>query len=576
MKHKRLRNGASAVCFLIILAGLLCLTQHVLRYKFKYPADGDDHMGRLQEFYHLEDNTVDALFFGTSHSMYGVLPMEIYKEYGLVTYNLSTSKQTVDVTYHLLEEAFKSQSPKVVFLDASNLFFDDFNNASWRRMLDSEPLSLTKIKSARDYALAYTGKSVSGQPSFQKKVSVFNDKVKAALAAVLPLYYYHNRWNELGVADISSINEATYAKGANMSAGIISPGMDVDGMNAKAEEKSQSVTVYKNAIVDGEEKNEERQQQEYSLTFPEGSTRWVKKLKVLCERNGAELILMKIPSVTDPLSYDSAWTKMRSDRIKELAADAELTYLDLLYDGYLGSEYDISKAFKDGGKHSSFQGAEQISHFFGRYLSDYGLEKKQQSDYENTMAVYDQVTDKIRLASIYDLDTYLSALDVRNEKLSIFMAGNGNSTGWLSEEQRKAMQDVGLQTDWSKVEPGSAFAACLENGNVRYEAFSNGKLDEKVVLRMAGTTIKLKSVGSLSTMTESPSASITVNGAEYAEQRSGLCFVVMDNETGVVVDTAVFWPQEGETLTVNCTRSRTYELSKVYEHACYERVDIAN
>ena len=107
----------------------------------------------MNTFYNQQEGVDQVLFFGTSHSEFGVSPMEIYEDSGIVSYNLSTSSQPIEVTYHLLKSALETQAPNVVMLDVSSLFFDDtINTAAWRYVLDGMPFCETKIEMAMEFA----------------------------------------------------------------------------------------------------------------------------------------------------------------------------------------------------------------------------------------------------------------------------------------------------------------------------------------------------------------------------------------------------------------------------------------
>ena len=82
----------------------------------------------LSGFFALENDTAEVLFLGTSHMGSGVSPMKIYEDTGIVSYNLATSGQPLECSYFLLKEAFKTQSPKVVFLDAGRILNGEGNN----------------------------------------------------------------------------------------------------------------------------------------------------------------------------------------------------------------------------------------------------------------------------------------------------------------------------------------------------------------------------------------------------------------------------------------------------------------
>ncbi len=80
--------------------------------------------GELEKFYDEPRNTIDLLIVGSSHSMAGISPLQLYEETGLTAYNLSTWSQPIWVSYHYILEALKYQQPKVVVLDVFGAFYD--------------------------------------------------------------------------------------------------------------------------------------------------------------------------------------------------------------------------------------------------------------------------------------------------------------------------------------------------------------------------------------------------------------------------------------------------------------------
>lgn len=71
------------------------------------------------EFYDQPDNTLEVVFIGTSAIRNGIIPMELYEDYGICSYNLGTSGQPVLVLYYWLQE-HHSGSLKTVVLDVSS------------------------------------------------------------------------------------------------------------------------------------------------------------------------------------------------------------------------------------------------------------------------------------------------------------------------------------------------------------------------------------------------------------------------------------------------------------------------
>lgn len=70
-----------------------------------------------ESFHNLPENTMEAIVIGSSHAQYSFSPSFFYQETGLYSYVLGTPCQPLDVSYLMLKEALKTQSPKVVFLE---------------------------------------------------------------------------------------------------------------------------------------------------------------------------------------------------------------------------------------------------------------------------------------------------------------------------------------------------------------------------------------------------------------------------------------------------------------------------
>lgn len=109
-------NNFMRRCISVILAGIitwgsLWYVNQVLVLK---RADG---ITTMKDFYAQEENTVDLLILGSSHSGMNLDAETFWSEYGISSYALWGSVQPFWNTYHFLVEALKTQSPKVVVLD---------------------------------------------------------------------------------------------------------------------------------------------------------------------------------------------------------------------------------------------------------------------------------------------------------------------------------------------------------------------------------------------------------------------------------------------------------------------------
>lgn len=103
-----------------------------------------------------KDNMVDVLIVGDSLSYSSIIPIQMYRDYGIASYISGTAAQRPKETYNILFEAFKTQKPKYVLLETNCIF--------------------------RNYPV---------------KDAVYN-----AIRNVFPVFTYHNRWKELKSEDL--------------------------------------------------------------------------------------------------------------------------------------------------------------------------------------------------------------------------------------------------------------------------------------------------------------------------------------------------------------------------------------
>ena len=103
------------------------------------------HTEQLYQGLYNKDSSYDVLFMGSSH-MNGMMdPSVLYDKYGITSFNYATGGQPVNVTYYLLKEALKTQSPKIVVLDLYYFGladkYGDEGYIRYVRILDSVPWS---------------------------------------------------------------------------------------------------------------------------------------------------------------------------------------------------------------------------------------------------------------------------------------------------------------------------------------------------------------------------------------------------------------------------------------------------
>ena len=101
-----------AVCFAVITVSLLTYTVYVLTPKHDYG------ICSMVTYYSQEPDSIDVLTIGTSLAYAGINTNVLWAEYGIAAYNLCSAEQPFWVSYYTLQEALKTQHPKVILLDA--------------------------------------------------------------------------------------------------------------------------------------------------------------------------------------------------------------------------------------------------------------------------------------------------------------------------------------------------------------------------------------------------------------------------------------------------------------------------
>ena len=68
-------------------------------------------------FHSLPENSMDVIVLGSSHAQYSFVPSFFYEDTGLYSYVMGSACQPLEVSYEMLKEALKTQSPKIVILE---------------------------------------------------------------------------------------------------------------------------------------------------------------------------------------------------------------------------------------------------------------------------------------------------------------------------------------------------------------------------------------------------------------------------------------------------------------------------
>ncbi len=301
------------VCSVVIIALLLGLLQALVVPKYISNPEG-----LLVGEYYSEAGGHDVIFVGDCEVYESFVPAVLWEKYGISSYVRGSAQQLVWQSYYILEETFEYEKPRAVVFNVLALKYGVPQSEAFNRMtLDSMKWSGQKIDAVNA--------SMTEEESF--------------LDYVFPLLRFHSRITQLEVDDFKYIFNAPKV--------------------------SHSGYLMQKGIVPMEGEQEEgRTLRDYTL--PESAMEYLEKMRLLCEDNGSELILIKSP--TNSWAY--WWYDEWDEQIREYADNKGLTYYNFInMTEEIGIDYSIDTY--DAGVHLNVYGAEKMTEYFGNLLVEH-------------------------------------------------------------------------------------------------------------------------------------------------------------------------------------------------------------
>ncbi len=275
-----------------------------------------------------------VLFVGDCEVYESFTPPTLWKEYGITSYIRGSSQQLIWHSYYLLEETFKYEKPKVVVFNVLAMKYGEPQNEAYNRMtLDGMRWSKTKSDAINA--------SMTDEETY--------------ISYLFPLLRFHSRWSEIGKEDFKYMfsRDKVSHNGYLMQTGV--KPMDSDRV--------------------GEELSD--------YTLPAISFEYLDKMKSLCEKNGAELVLIKSPTNTWKYWWYDEWDK----QICDYADKNGLDYYNFINNEEIGIDWSYDTY--DGGYHLNVTGAEKFTSYFGKILSEKYALDDQRGD-KNISDVWDE------------------------------------------------------------------------------------------------------------------------------------------------------------------------------------------
>ena len=188
-------------------------------------------------------------------------------------------------------------------------------------------------------------------------------KEETFISYVFPILRYHDRWNQLTKTDFEHVftKDITSHNGYYMRCDICPKGY-LPSMPLRL-----------------------------NYRFSDFSWYYLDQIRILCEENGIELLLVRAP-------IEYGWYEQWDENVEQYAEEYGLTYINFCdYADEIGIDMNVDTY--DGGLHLNITGAEKLSVYFGRYLvdnydlTDYRTVPEVAAEYEKDIEFYNYMRD---------------------------------------------------------------------------------------------------------------------------------------------------------------------------------------
>lgn len=300
------------LCILLLAGLLLSFAQSLVMPKYM----SENREGALIREYYGEAGGHDVLFLGDCEVYESFTPPTLWQEYGITSYIRGTPQQLVWQSYYLLEDTLKRETPKAVVFNVYAMCYGEPQNEAYNRItLDGMRLSATKLRAIR--------------------ASMTEEETM--ISYLFPLLRYHSRWKELGQEDLRYLwkRDTVSHNGYLMQTGALPMETEAEGVPLE------------------------------DTALPSICFEYLDKMRALCDEKGVKLILIKAP--TNFWGY--YWYEEWEEQVATYAAEHNLSYYNFIPKAdQIGLDWRTDTY--DAGAHLNVYGAEKLTTYFGRILTE--------------------------------------------------------------------------------------------------------------------------------------------------------------------------------------------------------------
>ncbi len=320
------KQGIGTIAFLVVAVVIIILLSDLF--------ESENTLNRDKRFYsyrHFSEDTIDAVFIGTSGvDRYWMAP-KAYEEYGMTVYPLCTDAMPSWLYINVIEEAYAYQNPELILIDVRPFTQSDEPvekmEVRARRVLDSMRLfSVNQIKAGFE-----TMKWIHNADETKSRIDI---------SYLLPFVKYHSKWKEDDFSFAKNIGGREHEYGGFY-------------MNSKNSIKVKKLKAQKYNSQIKEDLDPIYENELYEL------------LDYIKEKN-LNVLFVDTPQYTEELKV------ARANRIYEILEEEGMDYVHFYSDetehGF-SIDVDVKKDFFDVG-HFNYYGAEKFTAAFSKYLNE--------------------------------------------------------------------------------------------------------------------------------------------------------------------------------------------------------------
>ena len=331
---KNIKTALSVTAVVLVFALVFVFLNMLLQPKYAVElVEG----GMISEYYEKAGGH-DVIFVGDCEVYANFTPLEMYREAGIKAYVRGTSQQLVWQSYYILAETFRYETPKVVVFNVNAMRYSEPVKEEYHR------LTIDKMRwSAEKVGIIQA--SMTEEETF--------------LSYVFPILRYHSRFSQLTAEDFTYLFDTEQ--------------ITWQGHMVNDTVKPLGRLPSKKPLAD--------------YAFGDICWEYLEKMRLLCEENGAELILIKAPSVY-PYWYDQY-----DAQIEDYAATHGLSFYNFLdHVEEIGIDYQLDTY--DAGLHLNLPGATKLSAYFAKILSQqHGVpDHRGDAAFDEMLKAYDEAT----------------------------------------------------------------------------------------------------------------------------------------------------------------------------------------